>query len=155
PANLAPLHEVNMRTEEPRAVHLADYQAPDFLIETVRLDFALDPEATRVTAKLEIVRKRAGAPLKLDGENLKLIALKLDDRELRAGDYQLDDKSLTIAHVPDRFVLESTCEIAPAANTALEGLYQSGGIFCTQCEPEGFRRITWFIDRPDNLSVFT
>ncbi|HEY2836136.1 MAG TPA: aminopeptidase N, partial [Rhizomicrobium sp.] len=144
-----------MRTEEPHTVRLADYQAPDFRIETVHLDFTLDPEAARVTAKLEIVRKHAGAPLKLNGENLKLIALKLDGRELRADEYQLDDKSLTIANVPDRFVLESVCEIAPAANTALEGLYQSGGMFCTQCEPEGFRRITWFIDRPDNLSVFT
>jgi len=144
-----------MRTEEPRAIRLADYQPPDFCIETVHLDFALDPEATRVIAKLEIVRKRVGAPLRLDGENLKLIALRLDGRALKADEYKLDDKSLTIADVPDRFVLESVGEIAPAANTALEGLYQSGGMFCTQCEPEGFRRITWFIDRPDNLSVFT
>ena len=144
-----------MRTEEPRTIHLADYQAPDFRIETVHLDFLLDPQATRVITKLEIVRRRTGAPLILHGENLKLLALKLDDRELMERDYRLDDKSLTIADVPDRFFLESLCEIAPAANTALEGLYQAGGIFCTQCEPEGFRRITWFIDRPDNLSVFT
>ena len=108
-----------MRTEEPSAIHLADYQAPDFRIETVHLDFALDPQATRVLAKLEIVRKRAGAPLKLDGENLKLLSLKLDDRELTEQYYQLDEKSLVISDVPDRFVLESLCEIAPAANTAL------------------------------------
>src|SRR6185369_3623688 len=76
-------------------------------------------------------------------------------KTLADGDYHLDAKSLTIPSVPDRFVLETLCEIAPAANTALEGLYQSAGIFCTQCEPEGFRRITWFLDRPDNLSVFT
>jgi aminopeptidase N len=144
-----------MRTEEPRAIRLADYQPPDFRIETVHLDFALDPQATRVTARLGIVRKRAGAPLVLHGEELKLVSLRLDGKTLTGGDYRLDEKTLTVAQAPDQFVLESVCEIAPAANTALEGLYQSGGMFCTQCEPEGFRRITWFIDRPDNLSVFT
>jgi aminopeptidase N len=121
----------------------------------VHLDFALDPENTRVTAKLAITRQRAGAPLVLHGEELKLISVAVDGKALADGDYRLDAKSLTIASMPDRFVLETVCEIAPAANMALEGLYQSAGIFCTQCEPEGFRRITWFLDRPDNLSVFT
>jgi aminopeptidase N len=144
-----------MRTEEPRAIQLADYRAPDFRIETVHLDFSLDPEATRVTAKLAIVRNRAGAPLVLLGEELKLISVTLDGKALTNSEYHLDAKSLTVPSVPDKFVLETVCEIAPAANTALEGLYQSAGIFCTQCEPEGFRRITWFLDRPDNLSVFT
>ena len=147
-----------MRTEEPRAIHLADYQAPDFRIETVHLDFALDPEATRVTAKLEIVRNSSparGVPLVLHGEELKLISVKLDGSVLPERDYHLDAKTLTLPDVPDRFVLETVCRIAPAANLALEGLYQSGGMFCTQCEPEGFRRITWFLDRPDNLSIFT
>jgi aminopeptidase N len=144
-----------MRTEEPRAIHLADYQAPDFSIETVHLDFSLDPEATRITAKLAIMRNRAGASLVLLGEELKLISITLDGKALAEGEYHLDGKSLTIPSVPDKFILETVCEIAPAANTALEGLYQSAGIFCTQCEPEGFRRITWFLDRPDNLSVFT
>jgi aminopeptidase N len=144
-----------MRTEEPRAIHLADYKAPDFRIETVHLDFALDPQATRVTTQLEIVRTTAHAPLVLHGEELKLISLTLDGRTLSESEYRLDAKSLSIASVPGRFTLETMCEIAPAANLALEGLYQSGGMFCTQCEPEGFRRITWFLDRPDNLSVFT
>jgi aminopeptidase N len=145
-----------MRTEEPRAIHLADYQAPDFRIETAHLDFALESEATKVSAKLAIVRKgAAGTPLRLDGEAQKLLSVTLDGRVLSPGDYLLDDKSLTIATVPDHFTLEIVSEIAPAANTALEGLYQSGGMFCTQCEPEGFRRITYFIDRPDNLSIFT
>jgi aminopeptidase N len=144
-----------MRTEEPRAIHLADYKAPDFHIQTVKLDFALDPQATRVSARLEITRRNAGAPLVLAGEDLKLLSIALDGRALSPGDYQLDGKSLTIANVPDHFVLETQAEIAPAANTALEGLYQSAGMFCTQCEPEGFRHITWFLDRPDNLSVFT
>jgi aminopeptidase N len=144
-----------MRTEDPRAIHLADYQAPAFHIETVRLDFALDPQATRVTAALKIARKKAGAPLVLQGEDLKLVSITLDGRKLNAGEYSLDGKGLTVPAVPDHFVLETVCEIAPAANTALEGLYQSNGMFCTQCEPEGFRHITWFLDRPDNLSVFT
>ena len=144
-----------MRTEEPRAIHLADYQAPDFHIQTVKLDFALDPQATRVSARLEIERRNSGAALVLHGEDLKLISIALDGRALAPADYQLDDKSLTIANVPDHFVLETVAQIAPAANTALEGLYQSAGMFCTQCEPEGFRHITWFLDRPDNLSVFT
>ncbi|HEX4117375.1 MAG TPA: aminopeptidase N [Rhizomicrobium sp.] len=144
-----------MRTEEPRAIHLADYKAPDFHIETVHLDFALDPQATRVTAKLEIVRNTPGVPLVLSGEELKLVSVTLDGRALSEREYRVDAKSLSIASVPDRFTLETVCEIAPAANLALEGLYQSGGMFCTQCEPEGFRRITWFLDRPDNLSIFT
>ncbi len=144
-----------MRTEEPRAIHLADYQAPDFHIQTVKLDFALDPQATRVSARLEIERRNSGAALVLHGEDLKLISIALDGRALAPADYRLDDKSLTIANVPDHFVLETVAQIAPAANTALEGLYQSAGMFCTQCEPEGFRHITWFLDRPDNLSVFT
>jgi len=145
-----------MRTEEPRAIQLADYRAPDFRIETVTLDFALESEATKVKAKLVIARKGdCIAPLRLDGEAQKLLSVALDGRALSPADYLLDDKSLTIASVPDRFTLEIVSQIAPASNTALEGLYQSGGIFCTQCEPEGFRRITYFIDRPDNLSVFT
>jgi aminopeptidase N len=144
-----------MRTEEPRAIHLADYQAPDFHIKTVHLDFALEPEATRVTATLVIERQSDSGSLVLNGENQTLLSLKLDGRALVAGEYLLDDKSLTLADPPARFTLEVISEIAPAANIALEGLYQSAGMFCTQCEPEGFRRITYFLDRPDNLSVFT
>jgi aminopeptidase N len=144
-----------MRTEDPKAIRLADYQAPDFHIQTVQLDFALEPQATRVTARLQIERKNDGAALVLHGEQLKLISIALDGQVLKDSDYTLDDKSLTIAAVPARFTLETVCEIAPAANTALEGLYQSNGMFCTQCEPEGFRHITWFLDRPDNLSIFT
>ena len=144
-----------MRTEDPRAIHLSDYQAPAFHIETVKLDFALDAAATKISARLEITRKTPGAALVLHGEDLKLASIALDGRALSPGDYCLDDKSLTIPSVPDHFVLETVGEIAPAANTALEGLYQSNGMFCTQCEPEGFRRITWFLDRPDNLSIFT
>ncbi|HEX3756111.1 MAG TPA: aminopeptidase N [Rhizomicrobium sp.] len=145
-----------MRTEEPRAIHLADYKAPDFRIESVHLDFRLDPQATRVAAKMIVARRGGtGTQLRLDGENQKLLSVVLDGKRLEARDYNFDDKGLIIPGVPERFTLEIVSEISPAANTALEGLYQSGGMFCTQCEPEGFRRITYFLDRPDNLSVFT
>ena len=144
-----------MRPEEPRAIRLADYQAPQFRIHTVHLDFQLDPQATRVHARLEITRLHGNGPLVLHGEDQTLLAVALDGAALAADRYIRDETSLTIATVPDRFVLEVTSQINPAANTALEGLFVAGGMFCTQCEPEGFRRITCFLDRPDNLSVFT
>jgi len=144
-----------MRTEDHRAIHLADYKAPEFRISTVHLDFSLEPEATRVSARLAITRQHGSGPLVLQGENQKLLSVALDGRVLAQGDYLLDDKSLTLPKAPDNFTLEVVSEIDPSANTALEGLFLSSGMFCTQCEPEGFRRITYFLDRPDNLSVFT
>jgi aminopeptidase N len=144
-----------MRTEEPCAIHLSDYKAPEFRITAVHLDFALEPEATRVKAKLAIERRSGTGPLVLTGECQKLLSVTLDGRTLTAGDYLLDDKNLTLPDPPDRLQLAIESEIDPAANTALEGLFLSSGMFCTQCEPEGFRRITYFLDRPDNLSVFT
>jgi aminopeptidase N len=144
-----------MRTDEPRAIHLADYRAPEFRIRTVHLDFALSPEATKVTATLEIARQSGSGPLVLAGENQKLLSVALDGRVLSPDDYLLDDKSLTLPNPPAKLTLEIASEINPSANTALEGLFLSNGMFCTQCEPEGFRRITYFLDRPDNLSVFT
>ncbi|MCX7281900.1 MAG: aminopeptidase N [Alphaproteobacteria bacterium] len=144
-----------MRTEEPRAIYLANYQAPEFRIRTVHLDFSLEPEATRVSSRLEIERLNGHGPLVLAGENQKLLSVTLDGRTLTAGEYLLDDKNLTIPNPPAKLILEVSSEINSSANTALEGLFLSSGMFCTQCEPEGFRRITYFLDRPDNLSVFT
>jgi aminopeptidase N len=144
-----------MRTDEPRAIHLADYRAPEFRIRTVHLDFALSPQATRVMARLEITRLSGSGPLVLAGENQKLLTVSLDGRRLAPGDYLLDEKRLTLPDPPASLTLEIASEIDPSANTALEGLFLSNGMFCTQCEPEGFRRITYFLDRPDNLSVFT
>lgn len=144
-----------MRTEEPRAIYLADYQAPEFRIRTVHLDFSLEPEATRVSSRLEIERLSGHGPLVLAGENQKVLSVTLDGRTLSAGEYLLDEKNLTIPNPPTNLILEVSSEINPSANTALEGLFLSSGMFCTQCEPEGFRRITYFLDRPDNLSVFT
>ena len=144
-----------MRTDlaAPQPVRLADYTPPAFQVETVRLDFALEPAATRVKAKLALKRSGPG-PLVLDGARLKTLSVALDGKALDASAYTIDETSLTIADVPEAFTLETEVEIDPSANTALEGLYLSGGRFCTQCEPEGFRTITWYPDRPDVLSRF-
>ncbi len=147
-----------MRTEQPVPVpvRLQDYRPPAFSVETVRLDFDLQPSATRVRARLQLRRGDAqDAPLVLDGVRLKLISAAVDGRALTALDYSQDAESLTIPAVPDAFVLETEVEIDPQANTALEGLYMSGGRFCTQCEAEGFRKITFFPDRPDVLARYT
>ncbi len=144
-----------MRTDEPHAIHLKDYRPADFHISHIDLDFVLEPESTRVAAKMKVKRTGSkGAPLILSGEQLKLLSLRIDGADVATDRYSIADDALTIESVPDAFVLEVTTEISPAANTTLEGLYLAKGIFCTQCEPEGFRRITYYIDRPDNLAVF-
>jgi aminopeptidase N len=144
-----------MRTEEPRVVRLADYRAPDYRIKSVSLSFVLEPDATRVTAVTRIKRTGENVPLVLNGENLKAISVALNGKLLSSGEYSVTDDSLLLADVPSEFTLEVVTEIAPAQNQALEGLYMAGGIFCTQCEAEGFRRITYFLDRPDVLAVYT
>jgi aminopeptidase N len=145
-----------MRTEEPRAVRLKDYHPPDYRVREIALDFALDPDATRVKARMQVERRAAApAPLVLNGEKLKLISIALDGRALTPGEYSLNAETLTIDQPPARFTLEVETEIAPARNTTLEGLYLAKGIFCTQCEAEGFRCITYFPDRPDVLAVYT
>src|SRR3954468_4734811 len=145
-----------MRTDEPRAIHLKDYRAPDFQISKIDLDFVLEPDATRVAAKTQVKRTGDKAmPLALNGEQLKLAALRIDGKDVPKERYRVNDETLTIEAVPDEFTLDVFTEIAPTANTSLEGLYLSKGIFCTQCEAEGFRRITYYLDRPDNLAVFT
>ncbi|HEV2363666.1 MAG TPA: aminopeptidase N [Caulobacteraceae bacterium] len=145
-----------MRTENPPPVRLADYAPPPFLIDKTELDFRLDPAATRVKARLAIRRNgdHAGA-LVLDGERLEAVAIAVDGRALAGGEFTLESERLTIPEVPDRFVLETEVKIAPVENTGLSGLYMSAGRFCTQCEAEGFRNITWFADRPDVLSRYT
>jgi len=145
-----------MRTDAPPPTRLADYAPPDYLIDEARLEFRLEPGATRVRASLDI-RRNGGhdRPLRLDGERLKPISAALDGRQLASGEAVVDDESLTIASPGAAFTLETEVEIDPESNTALEGLYMSAGRFCTQCEPESFRRITWFADRPDVLARYT
>jgi aminopeptidase N len=140
------------------AIHLRDYRPPEYRIETADLHFDLDPARTRVQSRLRIARRpdaAGSAPLVLNGETLKLLDIRLDGRPLDARDYTLTETTLTLASPPEQFALDIETEIAPGENTALSGLYVSGGNFCTQCEPEGFRRITYFIDRPDVLVRFT
>ena len=145
-----------MRTETPQPIRLTDYRPPAFLIDEVHLDFALAPSATQVKARLAIRRNGDHTePLRLNGVRLKPIAFAIDGRTLSDGDYVVTAEDLTIPGVPDAFVLETEVEIDPAHNTALEGLYMSSGRFCTQCEAEGFRKITWFSDRPDVLARYT
>jgi aminopeptidase N len=140
-----------MRTEEPRTIALKDYQPPAHRISQVDLTFALNPECTRVHSVMKITRV-ADAPLVLNGEHLNLISVAIDGQ---AVDHTKDDETLTIAKTPSAFTLEIVTETSPANNTALEGLYVSKGMFCTQCEAEGFRRITYYLDRPDVLAVYT
>ncbi|MDZ7841943.1 MAG: aminopeptidase N [Gammaproteobacteria bacterium] len=142
--------------KQPVTVRLEDYRPPDYVVDEVDLLFRLDPGATRVHARLKC--RRAGAhdrPLRLDGEDLELSRVLLDGRELAADDYRLTDDSLTIPAPGDAFELEIETVIHPDRNTELSGLYISSGNFCTQCEAEGFRRITYFPDRPDVLATYT
>ncbi|MGE6662340.1 aminopeptidase N [Pseudomonas sp. NPDC077408] len=148
-----------MRTEQPKVIHLKDYQVPDYLIDETHLTFELYEDRTLVHAQLVMRRNPdAGAglpPLQLDGQDLELISLALNDRQLGLGDYQIAEESLTLQPDAASFTLDSTVAIHPESNTALEGLYKSGGMFCTQCEAEGFRKITYYLDRPDVMSKFT
>jgi len=142
-----------------QTIYLKDYRPPSYLVETVDLHIELSPAQTRVCATIQIKanpdcsEKRAG--LDLYGRQLELLSIKLDGRELTAGEYQVDSEGLTIPVVPERFVLETLVEINPDGNTALEGLYRASEIFCTQCEAQGFRKITFYPDRPDVMACFT
>ena len=145
-----------MRTDVPQPIRLADYRPPAFLIDEVELDFSLEPSATRVKARLKVHRHgQHSDPLVLDGVRLTLERVAIDGEALGANHYEVTDESLSIPDVPDAFTLETEVLIDPQANTHLEGLYMSAGRFCTQCEPEGFRTITYWPDRPDVLSRFT
>ncbi|CAE6940065.1 aminopeptidase N [Ectopseudomonas khazarica] len=148
-----------MRTEQSKTIYLKDYQVPDYLIDETHLTFELFEDHSLVHAQLVMRRNpEAGAglpPLVLDGQQLELLELKLDDRELGEGDYSLTASHLTLQPIQERFVVDSSVRIHPESNTALEGLYKSGTMFCTQCEAEGFRKITFYLDRPDVMSKFT
>ncbi len=141
-------------TAMPRATLRQDYTPPVFAVETVELAFELDPAATIVRARLGLRRGRPG-PLRLDGVGLELVSLTLDGVALDAGRYVQDEAGLILAGLPDVAVLEVVTRIAPEKNTELSGLYTSGGNYYTQCEAEGFRRITYFPDRPDVMSRYS
>ena len=149
-----------MRTENGQIIHLADYRKTDFVLERVDLTFELDPTETKVEARL-IFHRREGAdiasPLVLDGDELVMTGLLFDQMDMDAGRYDATPDSLTIRDLPaaEPFEVTITTLINPEANTQLMGLYRANGVYCTQCEAEGFRRITYFPDRPDVLAVYT
>ncbi|WP_036251526.1 aminopeptidase N [Methylobacter sp. BBA5.1] len=151
-----------MRDTNPQTVYLKDYTAPEYLIDSVELNFTLDDENTQVISRLTMRRnpdsRSAGKSLTLVGENLKLSHVNLNDGDdLTTADYQQTADELIITEVPQdkSFVLTIENQINPQANTALEGLYLSNGMLCTQCEAEGFRKITYYLDRPDVMARFT
>ncbi len=140
-----------------QTTYLKRYRAPDYWIAEARFTFTLDPARTVVRARLDVRRSihaPRGAALVLNGEQLELLAVSIDGAPLAAERYAVDDHSLTIADAPEAFILEIETACAPEANTALSGLYMSKGMLCTQCEAEGFRRITYFLDRPDVLAKY-
>ena len=148
-----------MRTEQNVPVRLADYRPPDWLVETVDLDVSLHPTKTKVRSRLKLKpNPQAAAPaaVVLDGDELHLTGIKVDGQELAADAYVATPDGLTIMQPPPRpFVLDIETELDPSANTKLMGLYRSGNAYTTQCEAEGFRRITYFPDRPDVMAVYT
>jgi aminopeptidase N len=145
-----------MRTDTPQPVRLEEYRPFPFAIEETHLDFRLEPNHTRVKARLLVRRTgEPSEPLVLNGERLKPVSVMIDGVAVAAEKMERTDEFLTLKDVPDAFTLETEVEIDPENNKALMGLYMSGGRFCTQCEAEGFRTITWFPDRPDVLSRYT
>ncbi|ATX79026.1 aminopeptidase N [Mariprofundus aestuarium] len=143
--------------KQPQTVYLKDYQPPEFLVDHLSLLFTLHPSCTEVVSTARYRRNplaAAGGDLELDGHGMELVSIKLDGLLLEKEDYRLNEAALGIAALPDEFELEVTTRINPEANTALEGLYRSGGNYCTQCEAQGFRRITYYQDRPDVMAPF-
>ena len=146
-----------MRTETPQPIHLKDYQPSPWLIDRVELDVRLDPVETRVVSRLAMrpnpKSPKPGGPIVLDGEALTFGSASLDGAPLKPEQISFEDGKLTLADIPSREVkieISSTCN--PQGNSELSGLYLTNGIYCTQCEAEGFRRITYFPDRPDVLA---
>src|SRR5688572_8979785 len=136
-----------MREPQPKTIHLKDYAPPAFRVERVELDVDIRADDALVRAKLDL-RRNAPGPLVLNGEDLELVSISQEK-------YSLTPEALTLPEVPDAFTLETVSRIVPQKNTMLEGLYATKHGFVTQCEAEGFRRITWFIDRPDVMARYT
>ena len=149
-----------MRTEQPKTIYLKDYRQPDYRIDETHLTFELFEDHALVHSRLAVRRNEQAEdpslpPLVLDGQLLELVSVALDDQILEQDAYQVDEDSLTLHPGAGEFSVAITTRIEPQHNTALEGLYQSGKMFCTQCEAEGFRKITYYLDRPDVMSRFT
>jgi aminopeptidase N len=149
-----------MRTTQGQTIRLKNYRVSEFKIHTVDLDISLHPTQTIVKSTMTVVRQKnvsATTPLVLDGDELKLNSVSINGKPLPKADYKVSEDSLTLTNLPktSKFEVQIETEINPTENTKLMGLYRSGGNYCTQCEAEGFRRITYFLDRPDILAIFT
>jgi len=148
-----------MTLQKPNTKYLKDYRPPVYFIDTTELTFDLHEEfctvTSRLTGKRNPLSDDPNNAFELDGKALELQSVKLNGIELQSGDYLLDDETLVIQQVPDDYTLEIVTRIYPQKNTSLEGLYKSNGMFCTQCEAQGFRKITYYPDRPDVMSKFT
>jgi len=144
-----------MRDASPQVTYLKDYTPPAFRIESVALDVHVERGETRVHARLAVTREQAGAPLVLDGGDLELLEVRIDGKPLEPARYEADASRLAIAEVPDAFTLDTVVRFDPWKNTKLEGLYATANGLVTQCEAQGFRRITYFLDRPDVMATYT
>jgi len=146
-----------MRTDTPLTIYRKDYTAPSYLVDTVELGFDLDPARTVVANRMTLQRNPASAQrdIELYGEDIELVAIRLNGKALAQADYTIDGTMLRIPNAPERVTLEIETVCVPEQNTTLSGLYTSNGSFYTQCEAEGFRRITWFPDRPDVMAKYT
>lgn len=145
-----------MKDAQPSVIYLKDYTQPAFSIKSTRLNFDLQEEFTEVTAMLTLERTKSGVeePLVLNGVDLELKSIHINGELVSQTDYVIEDETLTIAEVPDKFELRCITHIKPHLNSSLEGLYKSRTMYCTQCEAEGFRKITYYLDRPDVMSEF-
>lgn len=145
--------------DQPKTIYLKDYQVPGYLIKTTDLRFEIYDGETIVSAMLHLYRNPAAqtpaTQLTLHGADLELISIALDDKKLTSSDYEFGEETLTILDTPAEFKLLTITKIKPESNTSLEGLYRSRTMYCTQCEAEGFRKITYYLDRPDVMSEFT
>jgi len=146
-------------TSQPQTIYLKNYQEPNFYIKSTDLNFQIFEDKTvvrsRLTVEKNINKNKGQEDLVLNGEELKLLSVTVDGELLSPNTYQCSDKTLVLSDLPSQFILEIETQIHPDKNTALSGLYKSDGMFCTQCEAEGFRRITYYLDRPDVMAIFT
>ena len=150
---ISPMLDAQHAAATPALIRREDYTPPDWLVPNIALDFDLDPAKTRVRATLSVMRNGVhDRPLRLDGDGLTPLAVRVDGQACSG--WTVEDGALVIALTGAQAIVETEVEIAPEANTQLMGLYASGGLLCTQCEAEGFRRITFFPDRPDVLSRY-
>jgi aminopeptidase N len=147
-----------MSAENNKTTYLSDYKPSEYVLSTTELDVVFAPNEMDIKAKLSFSRREGvdeGTSLKLVGERMELTAISIDGRALADGEYIVSEKGLEVSNPPETFTLETTVRLEPEANKSLEGLYRSSDVWCTQCEAEGFRRITYSYDRPDVMSVYT